>query len=184
MSPDDTLHSKVLYGIAIIPFGEIENEVLTFLRYWLNVIFKRKTHVYPPLAKPSFAYDSSRRQYLSTAIHRAVCAHHEYAHCERMLGVVDVDLYVPELNFVFGIAAERGALISLARLSPLWYGHPHDRELFQRRALTEAVHELGHTFGLTHCANPRCVMFFSNSLEDTDRKGPEFCVRCARLLKK
>jgi predicted Zn-dependent protease len=30
--------------------------------------------------------------------------------------------------------------------------------LFAERALKEAVHELGYTFGLGHCGNPRCVM--------------------------
>jgi archaemetzincin len=35
---------------------------------------------------------------------------------------------------------------------------------------SEAVHELGHAFGLTHCEKSRCVMHFSNSLQDTDFK--------------
>jgi archaemetzincin len=37
---------------------------------------------------------------------------------------------------------------------------------------------LGHTYGLVHCRNPHCVMFFSNSLIDTDVKGPDFCQKC------
>jgi archaemetzincin len=40
------------------------------------------------------------------------------------------------------------------------------------------VHELGHTYGLRHCRDPRCVMHFSNSLHDTDVKGAGFCPRC------
>ncbi|TLX91314.1 MAG: hypothetical protein E6K97_02920 [Thaumarchaeota archaeon] len=35
----------------------------------------------------------------------------------------------------------------------------------------ECVHELGHIFGFVHCPNIECVMYFSNSLSDTDIKG-------------
>jgi len=55
-------------------------------------------------------------------------------------------------------------------------------ELFLRRALTEAVHEVGHLLGIGHCPQPTCVMHFSNSLYDTDRKGPTFCSRCQEFL--
>jgi len=101
---------------------------------------------------------------------------------EKILGIVDHDLYVPELNFVFGEASRIAAVISLTRLRQGFYHLPENRSLFHQRILTEAVHELGHTYGLRHCENPRCVMFFSNSLMDTDRKGPAFCARCKSKL--
>src|SRR5512136_1284452 len=47
-----------------------------------------------------------------------------------------------------------------------------------KRAVKEAVHELGHTCGLGHCRDPKCVMFFPNALYDTDVKGPGFCAAC------
>jgi archaemetzincin len=97
-----------------------------------------------------------------------------------LLGVTDVDLYVPRLNFVFGEAdSKRGvAVFSIARLQT------PDRERFVHRAATEAIHELGHTYGLAHCNNPRCVMWFSNTLDETDRKGTEFCQRHAAALQR
>jgi archaemetzincin len=97
--------------------------------------------------------------------------------------LVDHDLYVPGLNFVFGEASQKVAVISFTRLRQEFYHLPEDRGLFHRRALTEAVHELGHTYGLQHCKNPHCVMFFSNTLMDTDRKGPEFCTECKRRFR-
>jgi len=86
------------------------------------------------------------------------------------------------LNFVFGEATTKAAVISLTRLRQSFYKLPEDREIFRKRVLTEAVHELGHTYRLGHCENPRCVMFFSNSLTDTDRKGFEFCLSCKDKL--
>jgi archaemetzincin len=102
------------------------------------------------------------------------------------LGVTNVDLTVPGLNFVFGLAdpRTRGAVISLARLYPEFYGQPRDPRLFKTRVLKEAVHELGHLLGLGHCPDPACVMFFSNSMADTDRKGTGFCPRCRERLGK
>jgi archaemetzincin len=106
----------------------------------------------------------------------------EYVPYEKILGIVDHDLYVPELNFVFGEAGRKAAVISLTRLRQSFYLLTEDQNLFHQRVLTEAVHELGHTFGLGHCGNPKCVMFFSNSLMDTDRKGSEFCPACRDKL--
>ena len=105
---------------------------------------------------------------------------------EVILGVTGVDLTAPGLNFVFGLAdpRSRAAVISLARLYPEFYGQPRDPRRFKARAVTEAVHELGHLLGLGHCLDPACVMSFSNSLADTDRKGPGFCKPCREKLGK
>jgi archaemetzincin len=103
-----------------------------------------------------------------------------------ILGVTGVDLTVPGLNFIFGLAdsRSRGAVISLARLYPEFYGQPRNPGLFKERALKEAVHELGHLLGLDHCPDPACIMSFSNSLADTDRKGLGFCQACRERLGK
>jgi len=132
--------------------------------------------------EPDYAYNKKRNQYLSTAILKALMEQKEFTTYEKILGIVDHDLYVPDLNFVFGEASRKVAVISLTRLRQEFYHLPEDRSLFHKRVLTEAVHELGHTYGLGHCGNPRCVMFFSNSLMDTDRKGSEFCLNCKNNL--
>jgi archaemetzincin len=103
-----------------------------------------------------------------------------------ILGVTGVDLIAAGLNFVFGLAdpQSRAAIISLARLYPEFYGQPRNPGRFKARAVTEAVHELGHLLGLGHCIDPACAMSFSNSLADTDRKGPGFCRPCREKLGK
>lgn len=108
------------------------------------------------------------------------------------LGIVDVDMYARGLNFIFGIAQVGGdfALISLYRLGyiPPGLSTAERNRLMFERALKEAVHELGHTLGMTHCSNKRCVMSFSNSLEEVDAKSADFCeehrTQLARILKR
>jgi archaemetzincin len=97
---------------------------------------------------------------------------------------VDVDLYSPGLNYIFGVAEPSlgMAIISLYRLKPERYGLPHNERLLQERAIKEAIHELGHTYYLSHCPDPRCVMHFSNTLVDTDKKDACFCSRCRQRL--
>lgn len=89
-----------------------------------------------------------------------------------VLGITDVDLFVPRLNFVFGLAQKNGygCIISTNRLG--------EGKILEERISKEAVHEIGHVVGLEHCLNNNCVMYFSNSLLDTDRKTGWFCDDC------
>lgn len=168
--------------IIMVPVGKIDNDVIRYLRDELSKAFNRKVSVGKPMSEPDYAFNKKRGQHLSTTILFNLMKQVEYKAYEKILGLVGCDLYVPKLNFVFGEASEGGAVISFARLKQEFYGLPADKKLFYKRALTEAVHELGHTFELSHCSNPRCVMYFSNTLADTDRKGPDFCPICKNKL--
>ena len=87
----------------------------------------------------------------------------------KILAICDFDAYSGHLNFVFGEAYVDGSIsaIYLPRLRQEFYGLKPDEPLFFQRLVKEAVHELGHAFGLNHCKNIKCVMHFSNSLSDT-----------------
>jgi archaemetzincin len=169
-------------GIILVAVGEIDRNVMDWLKKDLTKVFNKQVFAGKEMPEPDYAYSHKRKQYLSTAILSAIMEQKEYTSYEKILGIVDHDLFVPELNFVFGQASPKAAVISLIRLRQTFYHLPEDQNLFHQRVLTEAVHELGHTYGLGHCANPRCVMFFSNSLSDTDRKGSEFCPSCKDKL--
>lgn len=169
-------------SLLLVPVGGIDQKVTEFLKHDLNKVFNRQVTIGKGMSEPDYAFNKKRNQYLSTAILNAIMEQKEYTAYEKMLAIVDHDLYVPELNFVFGEAGQKAAVISITRLRQEFYNLPQDQSLFHKRVLSEAVHELGHTYGLSHCRNPHCVMVFSNTLMDTDRKGSDFCPECKGKL--
>jgi len=160
--------------ITLLPLGTPDRRALDWLAQDLKGMGV-DVEVASQRALPREAFNALRGQFHAGAI--LGLAHSENG--ERVLAVTDGDLYADDLNFVFGIAQPHGqaCVISLFRLR---LGASEQR--FRSRALKEAMHELGHTFGLGHCSEPHCVMRFSNSLADTDRKGAAFCRHCEEKL--
>ena len=169
--------------ICLIPIGHIDEEVLKPLADLLKSTFHTPCTIGPKTELPAEAFNVERSQFLASVILNDLKSN-SASDSGKTLGVTDVDLYVPDLNFVFGLAETRGsvAIISMSRLRQEFYGLECDPALFQNRTAKEAIHELGHAFGLAHCQNPQCVMSFSNSLIDTDKKGKDFCADCRRQL--
>jgi archaemetzincin len=169
--------------IGIVRVGPVDSRVVSRVQESLDAIFAntKTTLIAETLPIPEEAYGKTRHQYRSDIILGAIRSFAEtHNSFERVLGIVDVDLFVPRLNFVFGEAEYPGkvAVVSLWRFRPEFYGKASDDQVFAERGTKEAVHELGHTWGLKHCANPFCVMYFSNSIFETDRKQSLFCGKC------
>jgi len=86
------------------------------------------------------------------------------------LWMVSKDLYVPVMNFVFGLAShEYGAIVSFHRLNSL------------EMKIKESIHECGHILGLTHCQN-HCVMQYSSSLDEAKNKPLNLCDSCKKNI--
>ena len=170
--------------LLIVPFDDVSTDVLRRIGESLTQQLNIAYDITAVMSIPPAAYNQQRRQYHSSILLEMLIATYGKTG-KHILGIADYDLFVPQLNFVFGEADvyNKTAVISLTRLRQEYYHLPPDNNLFLQRALTEAIHELGHTYGLQHCSNPHCVMFFSNALADTDRKGYLFCDKCKTRLK-
>jgi len=136
-----------------------------------------------PLAISEAAYDKRRGQYQSVEIMKML-AQRVPSNSSRILGVTNVDLAIPMLSFLFGQAQLDGpvAVVSLCRLHQEFYGLPGDARLLRERTVKEVLHELGHTFGLAHCADPKCAMSLATHIEAVDAKEEQYCVRCGLRL--
>ena len=136
-----------------------------------------------PLAIPDGSYDTKRGQYQSVEFLKLL-AREAPPDAVRLLGVTDVDLAIPMLSFLFGQAQLDGpiAVVSLYRLHQEFYGLPADEKLLRERMVKEMLHELGHTFGLTHCSESKCAMSLATHIELIDTKAEQFCSRCGMQL--
>jgi len=162
---------------------QVPAALLGDLAVHLAEAFLMECRVRPQHLDPAFAYDRNRNQYYSTAILQSMQPLVENG--TRLLAVTSVDLYVPVLTFVFGEAQLNGscALVSTHRLQEEFYGLPPRPGLMHERLVKEAVHELGHTFGLRHCDDWRCVMTSSHGVERVDVKDVGFCTACVRIVR-
>jgi archaemetzincin len=172
-------------------------ELLDLLTERLGSVLGLRVQVRRPWFETELSYDPSRGQYSSTLLltqllsepaqpgeQDAEDAHPETPGPDRVLGVASVDLFIPVLTYVFGEAQLGGhaAVVSIHRLRSEAYGLPPDPGVLRTRLLKEAIHELGHTFGLVHCRKSECVMHASTYVEEIDLKSADFCDRCVAVI--
>jgi len=172
-----------MQSIVIIPIGTMKYDVAGFLSLSLPEILHTPCRLLAEEIALEPFYSSDRKQYHSTEILRQLLPFASEKK-QNILGIMDEDIYIPILTFVFGEAQLNGrcALMSGHRLHQEFYGLPEDESLYLHRCEKEAVHELGHTLGLKHCDNFECVMRYSNSVGDIDVKRNVFCPSCSKVL--
>jgi hypothetical protein len=107
----------VAIEVVIHPFEKIASNLLDAIRAAIKERFGLRAAIGEKLAVPAQAYSRERRQYLSTSF-LDLLLERARGKNQILLGVTSVDLYAPDLNFVFGEASSDGrvAVFSLARL--------------------------------------------------------------------
>ncbi|BDG07377.1 peptidase M54 [Anaeromyxobacter paludicola] len=155
--------------------------MLEHVRAHLTGAFRAEVALHHDPRRPADAWDARRRQHSSKKM-LSFLLEQGPPPPARVLGITDQDLFIPILTFVFGEAqlGGRAAVVSTARLDD---GVPvvSPRVLAERVAI-ECVHEVGHAYGLLHCASPRCAMGRSPSVRDVDAKKPQLCRDCLSRL--
>ncbi len=157
--------------IRIVPIGAVPSPDVEALRGLVGREFTMITvTVGDPIELPAAAFDATRQQYNADTVMRWL-APRAQNRAVRVVGVTNVDLFSPGLNFVFSTAIRRGTAVvmSLIRLRD-----PEGR-LSQERYRKVVLRALGFTFGFESNPDPACVMHYSNSLSDLDRKGTAWC---------
>lgn len=170
--------------IAIATAGPVDGEVIAVAGACLVDELGVQTRRLAPLPDIDYAWDASRRQYSSTLVLRDALTRRP-PEASRLLVLTECDIFIPMLSFVFGQAQLGGpvAIVSLARLHQEFYGLSPSRTILLTRTCKEALHEVGHTLGLTHCPDTRCTMSLATSIQQLDAKGSGYCSNCRSLLR-
>lgn len=171
-------------SIYIVEVGEVKGLDWEKLGQNLERIFGLRVKKIGPVDLPDFAFNSEKKQYDASKILQDISGI-TFDDLEKSLAITNKDLFVEGYNYIFGQGDNPGRLsiVSSFRLDPKNYEENFNKDLFNERLLKEAIHELGHNFGLPHCPEKSCPMHFSNNVTDTDFKKVELCEKCGNLLK-
>jgi archaemetzincin len=168
--------------LRLVPLGSIPREIPQVISAELENI-NIKCRIMPRIEIPQDSYNHWRRQHNAETILDSIYNKSEVKFIDASipsLVITEADLYFSGLNFVFGLEYpdKSCAIVSLARLKPEFYDEKPDMDLLEDRVVKEVLHELGHYLGLNHCMNTTCVMSFSPSVFDVDKKQKNFCDNC------
>lgn len=170
-------------NILLIPFGYSGKKMAEIVAKDIQQVFSVPVIVREGHLDLSEFFDSARRQYDGNRILHKIDAVFA-SDTTKTLGIFNVDLFIPILTYIFGQAFLNGraGIASVHRLNNEQYGMVRNEGLMLNRFRKEAIHELGHTFGLIHCIDSRCVMHSSTYVEDIDQKGYQLCAKCRMEL--
>ena len=89
--------------ITLRPLAQIDSHILEILKQSLTRTFKCPVEIEALTLSLEYAYEPKRKQYLAPQL-LATLRSFSIEPGDRCLGIVDVDLYAPGLNFIFGEA--------------------------------------------------------------------------------
>lgn len=170
------------YRIAIASLGDLDPQLPETLRREIHRVFGLQAEVKTIPVNLAFAFDAGRQQYHSTPILQKLAESSPHD-ALKVLALVEVDLFIPILTYVFGEAqiGGRACIVSTCRLNT-GSGARCLSEKTALRIVKESLHELGHTFSLRHCPDPTCLMHYCRGEADVDRKSDNLCRYCRVLL--
>ena len=169
--------------IILLLLSEMNECLVEILKKHLEQTFNRQVDVRRKNSNLEYAYEADRKQYNSPRILSRL-QRIKRGDGDKILGVVDLDLYSAGYDFVYGEAkpSSGAATLSIYRLHSKNYSGKTVSKIFQERVIREALHEVGHLYGLGHCVNATCVMRACTCLSEVDAAGNKFCSECTARL--
>ncbi|MBI9069409.1 MAG: archaemetzincin family Zn-dependent metalloprotease [Salinivirgaceae bacterium] len=170
-------------SILLINKGNFKSDILNSIAQEITCKLNYPVHIVENSLDLDEYYDPVRRQFNGNDLLKTINSRSSHGIIKK-IGLFRVDLFIPILTYIFGQAQFKGscAIASTYRLRNELYGIKKDDTLLLQRFTKVIIHELGHTFGLTHCHTPTCVMRSTTYVEDIDQKEMSYCPTCKTLI--
>ncbi|MDQ7822167.1 MAG: archaemetzincin [Candidatus Eremiobacteraeota bacterium] len=168
--------------VYLITVGTIHAGLMAGIIPALEERFLFRFSLIGPLDVPLAAYHETKGKYLVSRLCDTLreCLPHDGIFG---LGITAIDLYDDTAAFMYySRQADKVGILSISEFLPSPATGPDDTNLLFSRTLKEASHALGHLLGFKHCFHRDCVMYFSYSVNDTDRKSSLFCRDCEATM--
>ncbi len=169
--------------VLLTPIAFIDDQALVQLAKPIKQQYKCDLRIIDTHFELDDCYNAERTQYsANTILKKLIDAYPD--NDSKIVGVTELDLYIPVLTFIFGQAYLNGraVIVSTHRLRNEYYGLESNNDLYWQRLKKLIIHELGHSFGLIHCSNLACVMISSTYVEEIDQKSINLCDNCYRTI--
>ena len=144
--------------IFLVGLGEFQNEDLKKSKEILKEVFQIESQISPSKKTKNSLYHSSSDTLVS----------------ERVLSELKINdrniIYITNEPLVSNSNQKVRGMTHLGGSVVVVRGGEHLRETL--------IHEMGHTFGLTHCDDETCIMAINN--DETD--SGDFCKKCRKTL--
>jgi len=167
------------YRFCFLIYKDVDEDIVKALAPAIETDFRFKVEILDKRPQmPAAAFDKKRKQYRAAGVLEDAMKH-KTPDCVRLVAFVPGDMYLGKQDFTYGLADTdwRGAVISFARLAS------GEKKRFYLRAYKASLHELGHTFGLVHCAvEDGCIMTPPRSISALDAAPAKFCRADRRKL--
>jgi archaemetzincin len=169
--------------LGVVPVGDVLGFAAKVIAAHITGYLHLDAEVLSARDQPVSAYDERRFQYNAGTLLKAYEAI-PFGDYEKVVAVLNVDLFVPIMSYVFGEARQGGkiALVSLFRLQAGMDDATSSSSRIYERAAKVALHELGHLYNLVHCEDHRCLMHFAGEIEQLDETPPYFCRYCLQFF--
>lgn len=172
--------------IALVPLGYSDAAMLNLLKTEIAGFYRAHVTITAKTQLPAAAWYEPRKRYRADTIINVLARNKQYAAYDKVIAITDKDIsctkgQYPDWGILgLGFCPGKSCVVSTRRLKKSAASTQH----LQERTVKVALHELGHTFGIPHCANSsKCLMRDAEgTVKSVDAEEKYLCSRCKAML--
>jgi archaemetzincin len=171
-------------NVAVLPMGPFPKDLLEKISAGLRAELGCRVDILVPVALPQSAFYNPRRRYRAEKL-LTFLRGSRVPPATKILGVTAVDISTTAHGVhdwgVLGLGQLGGEACVMSTFRCRRAANGDQQVHF--RMVTTCIHEVGHTLGLDHCPDARCLMTDARgSVLTVDRTSGRMCARCRGKL--